>query len=369
MSSRFEALQLMAEVFDGWNRFAEESDDAWFWHTTHWMEFSEELARPRFIANLSFSIVANSETLAICPLILERSSWPDGSSCFSCAGLPVPFPAMRSDLSSETRNQLLKFYVQRLASLAKDHGVGHVSVRVPAVARSYFSRGLPFVNPLLKYGYIDLPYLTQVIELEKDLRILWGEISQGPKSHIKRAAPVCEVNVWDRQSITAEKFREYQLLHQKDAGRVTRSQRTFDLMLGWVRGGHAVLVEARHADQAAAFALIILFGTGAYYGSSCKDPDAPEIPASHLVQWEVIRWLKKARFEWYDVGPQQFGPQWFDPASPKDVSIASFKRGFGGVTIPLVTAEFFYSKSLLEQTFEKRWREYFGALPPELAVQ
>jgi hypothetical protein len=369
MSSRFEALPLTAEAFDGWNRFAEESDDAWFWHTTHWMEFTEELARPRFIANLSFSIVVNSEMLAICPLILERSSWSDESNRFSCAGSPIPFPAMRSDLSSETRNQLLKFYVQRLASLAKDHGVGHVSVRVPAVARSYLSHGLPFANPLLKHGYIDLPYLTQVIELKKDLRILWGEISQGPKFHIKRATQLCEVDVWDRQSITAEKFLEYQLLHQKDAGRVTRSQRTFDLMLDWVRRGHAVLMEARHAGQAAAFALFILFGTGAYYGSSCKDPDTPDIPASHLIQWEAIRWLKKARFEWYEVGHQQFGPQWFDPASPKDVSIALFKRGFGGVTIPLVTAESFYSKSLLEQIFEKRWLEYVGAVPPEPAAQ
>jgi lipid II:glycine glycyltransferase (peptidoglycan interpeptide bridge formation enzyme) len=139
-------------------------------------------------------------------------------------------------------------------------------------------------------------------------------------------------------------------------------------MQEWVQRGHAVLVEARHAGQPAAFALIIVFGAGAYYGSACKDPDLADIPASHLIQWETIRWLKAQRFEWYDLGPQQFSPQWFDPGDPKQVSISLFKRGFGGLTIPLVTAEFFYSKPLLEQAVERRWREYLEALVPELAT-
>lgn len=368
MSSRFEALPLTPDGFGEWNRFAEESDDAWFWHTTHWLTFTEELARPAFVADASFSVVANGETLAIGPLRVERSRLADDAAGFSLAGLPVPFPAMRNDLSAETRSQLLKFYVDRLAALAKDHGVGHVSVRVPSVARSYLTRTLPYANPLLRHGYIDLPYLTQVVELRKDLRALWGEISKGHKSEVKRAAQACEVEVWDHGRIGAEKFGEYQRLHAKDAGRVTRSQRSFELMQEWVQRGHAVLVEARHAGQPAAFALIIVFGAGAYYGSACKDPDLADIPASHLIQWETIRWLKAQRFEWYDLGPQQFGPQWFDPGDPKQVSISLFKRGFGGLTIPLVTAEFFYSRALLEQAFERRWREYLEALVPELAT-
>jgi len=243
-----------------------------------------------------------------------------------------------------------------------EEDVGYVSVRVPSVAKYYLAYGMPFVNQLLKYGFVDLAFLTQVIDLRKDVGVLWADIRKGHKSDIKCAGQVCEAKVWDQHTIMTEKFREYQSLHRKDAGRVTRSQRTFDLMLSWVRQGLAILVEANYRGQAVGFSLVILFSTGAYYGSSCKDPDCPDIAASHLIQWRTIRWLKEHHFEWYDMGLQQFCLQWFDPASPKDISIALFKRGFGGVTIPLVTAEFFYSKALMEQTFKKRWREYLSAL-------
>ena len=189
---------------------------------------------------------------------------------------------------------------------------------------------------------------------------LWSDVRKGHKSDVKRAGEVCELKVWDRYTITALKFREYRLLHARDAGRVTRSQRTFDLMLSWVEAGHAILVEAEHGGQAISFALVIIFGTGAYYGSSCKDPDHPDIAASHLVQWGTISWLKEHGFEWYDIGLQQFHSQWYGPASTKHISISQFKRGFGGMTIPLVTAEFFYSKELLRCTYERRWREYIA---------
>ncbi len=352
-----------------WDRFAGLSGDAWFWHTTHWMDYAKEHSGERYFGNPSFYISENGEALAICPLLVEAGFQDEGVKRFSFMGLPVPFPAMRNGLSYEKRQMVLNLYTETLASLAQEEDVEYVSVRVPSVAKSYLNNGIPMANPLLRYGYIDLAYLTQVIDLGKSVKELWADVRKGHKSDVKRAGEACRVNVWDRENITSDKFGEYQLLHQKDAGGVTRSQRTFDLMLSWVRNGHAVLVEAEYGGHAAGFSLIILFGTGSYYGSSCKDPDHPDIATSHLIQWSAIQWLKEQGYEWYDTGPQQFSSQWFEEASPKDISIAGFKRGFGGRTLPLMTAEFFYSRSLLESTFDRRWRRYlasFGAV--ELAV-
>jgi hypothetical protein len=345
-----------------WNEFAKRSHDAWYWHTTQWIDYTEEYAKERVCAYLSFSVTENSKTLAICPLIVERSASDEDVKQFSFSAGPIPFPAMRNDLSSQKRQRVLKFYLQVLEAKAREEGVDYVSIRVPSVAKYYLTRDMPFANPLLKYGFVDLAYLTQVINLKNDLATIWADLRKGHKSDIKRAERVCEVKVWNQHTITAEKFSEYQLLHAKDAGRVTRSQRSFDLMLSWIRQGQSILVEAEHNGQPVAFSLMITFGTGAYYGSSCKDPDRPDIAGSHLIQWATIRWLKDHHFEWYDVGLQQFYPQWFDPAGPKDLSIAKFKRGFGGVTVPLVTGEYFYSRALLEKTLEKRWRRYLSAL-------
>lgn len=345
-----------------WDTFASKSDDAWFWHTTESMEYVQELSKESCIANYSFSIVENSETLAVCPVIVERNALAKDIKQFSFAGMPIPFPAMRNDLPLRKRERALDFYIQTLAGLAKKEDVGYVSVRIPAVAKSYLLHGTPFANPLIKYGFVDLAYLTQVVELRRGLMDLWSDIRKGHKSDVKRAGEMCEVKVWDHGTITAEKIREYQVLHEKDAGRVTRPQRTFDLMLWWIRNRHAILVEAEQRGHAIGFSLIILFGSGAYYGSSCKDPDFQEIGVSHLIQWTTIRWLKENCFEFYDIGIQHYFPQWYDPATPKDISISLFVRGFGGITVPLVTAEFFYSKELLRQTLEMRWLRYLSAL-------
>ena len=354
----------IADSREGWDSFARQSDDAWFWHTTHYMDYTEEHSGEKLVDNLSFSVMENKETLALCPVIVESSALAEGVRQYSYSGGPIPVPAMRNGLSPDKRQRVLSIYTRTLESSAGREGVGYASVRVPAVARSYVEHAGPFANPLLRYGYTDLAYLTQVIDLRKDLGDLWSDVRKGHKSDVKRAGEACELKVWDRHTITTPKFQEYRLLHARDAGRVTRSQRTFDLMLSWVKAGHAILVEAEHGGQAISFALVIIFGAGAYYGSSCKDPDHPDIAASHLVQWGAIGWLKEHGYAWYDIGLQQFHPQWHDAASPKDISISEFKRGFGGMTIPLVTAEFFYSKELMKCTYERRCREYVASPGP-----
>lgn len=345
---------------DEWEHFSECSSDAWFWHTTDWMTYTQEYSKEGFLANSSFFVIENSEILAICPVMVERSALPNDIIQFSYSGGPIPFPAMHDDLTPGSRQRVLKFYVQALRFISKKENVSYVSVKVPSVANNFINYEMPFANPLIKFGFIELTYHTQVINLQQELDDLWAGIRKGHRYDIRRSEKVCELRVWDQHTITAEKFSEYQLLHQKDAGRITRSQRTFDLMLSWIKQGNAILVEAEHDGRAIGFALLILFQRGAFYGSSCKDPDYYETPASHLIQWATIRWLREHQFEWYDIGIQQFFPQWFDPASTKDISISFFKRGFGGVTIPLPTAEYFYSKSCLEQTYKERLQRYLS---------
>ena len=102
--------------------------------------------------------------------------------------------------------------------------------------------------------------------------------------------------------------------------------------------------------------MLICYKTGAFYASGCRDPERPDVPGSHLLQWEVIRWLKANGFTLYDVGLQFAGPQWFNVPSAKEESIAIFKRGFGGLTVPLVTAERFYDHATLARMFSARVR-------------
>ncbi|MBM4114205.1 MAG: GNAT family N-acetyltransferase, partial [Phycisphaerae bacterium] len=107
-------------------------------------------------------------------------------------------------------------------------------------------------------------------------------------------------------------------------------------------------------DRPAAFALVLYYRGSAYYASSCKDPDFVEIPTMHLVQWEAMRWLKARGISRYDIGAQHFGPRWDYIASPKERSIAAFKRGFGGETTRVDLVEKFYSADVLAEVGAER---------------
>ena len=344
-----------------WDAFAEESDDAWFWHTTHYMDYAAMCSGDSFVANVSFSIFDNNEVVAICPLIVLRGSSEFNHFSFggsSALPIPLPFPAIKNGSTQTVRDRVLACYVKNLGLIAVEHDVGHVSIRIPCLARSFLGQKLPSANPLLKHGFMDLAYVSQVIDLRMERAELWSDIRKGHKSDIKKAEQVCGITVWNEHNITDEVFENYRRVHFAERGGESRPEESFSQMLGWIENGHAILVEASCEGTSIGFSLAILFDNRAYYGSACRDPEFKHMASSHLIQWSTIKWLQEHSIEFYDLGPQRFHNQWFETPNPRGLSVARFKRGFGGNTLPVITAEHFYSKSLLQRTFERRLTDF-----------
>lgn len=349
-------------------RLLAECEAAWFWHEDLWREYSIAYGADRFVEDLSFAVVEGGELFAVCPVLLERgSSWNPRAQQFAMGRGPIPFPAIRSGLSARHRRKVIEFFTGELDRLAAKLGVAYGSVRVFAPTHACLAGGFPQINPLLPLGFTELPYMTQVIDLRPDAELLWSALRKGHRQDVEKASQEAVVRFWDKTTITKEAFRGYQALHRKDAGRVTRSPRTFDLMRTWVEAGHAVLGEATCNDRPVAFALLITYGSGAFYASACKDPDFSHIAAQHLVQWEAIRRLKKAGYSYYEIGLQKFGNQWFDSATAKEVTISLFKRGFGGSTVPAPTAERHYDRAHGVLAFQRRLKEWFDSAPADPA--
>jgi hypothetical protein len=354
-------LPLNKDLFQQWDNFAQESDDAWFWHTTNWMEYSQEYSAGNFLENRSFLITEDSEIRAICPVFIEKS-FDKGTNYYqlSYSNEPMPALAIKNNLSQMAIKKILDFYLCELNKIASENKVGCISVKITPVAKSYLKEKLPSFNPFLKYGYIDLPHQTQIIDLRNSLEYLWDDIRKGHKSAIKSASKVINVNIWDSRIITSDKFSQYQLLHQKDAGRVTRSKKTFDLMYNWVKSGRAVLIEAVFDRKPIGFTLIVVYKDGAYYASSCKDPNHNDLFLSHLMQWEIIKYLKNNGLNFYDIGLQYFCNQWFRLSSEKDINISKFKKGFGGNTIRVVVSEYYFDRELMRDRFLERMNKNCG---------
>jgi hypothetical protein len=350
-------VPLTSDESENWSRVVATSDDAWFWHSMDWLAFVKALGTGTFVEDMSFLIYCDRELLAICPVILEAR---DGYRRFSYMGEFIPFPAFRPGIAQELRLQAIEYYAQTLEELAAANDVAYTRVAVPALARTS-TAGKADWNPLLRHGYLDVATASQVISLSEPEEALWTSVRKGHRSDIKRAKGLCQIRFWDRERITTEKFEEYRRLHARDVGRVTRSSATFEMMLAWIRRGGAVLVEACHAGSAVAFALLILFRDRAYYASSCRDPDLTRLSAVHLIQWESILWLKSHGHSHYDIGIQYFGPRWGHVPTAAEISIARFKRGFGGATQRVDTVERFYSASVLERVGATRLKALISA--------
>ncbi|HTS35712.1 MAG TPA: GNAT family N-acetyltransferase [Candidatus Solibacter sp.] len=344
---------------EAWDEFCLQSGEAWFWHTTKWLDYTLDYRPERSPVSYCFSVSIDGKMAAICPLVLETSR-DEGREIrqFSYGGDPVPAPAFADGLSAKAKKAARRAVFGQIDELAATHRVQRVSFRVPPPAPFFWRSNYPLANPLLHEGFSDISLLTQVVDLSKPEDQLFREIRNDHRNDIKHAQKLLSTAIFDRDNITSEQFERYRLLHRKAAGRTTRPLSTFEMMLRWIQEGLAVLSCAMLDGNDIGFALFSVYKDGAYYSSSCNDPEFNHLPIGHLLQWHTMKWLKAHGIRFYESGVQHFGPQAHDIGSRKDWNISCFKRGFGGVTVPFWRAEKFYDEEFCLRTLQERARAY-----------
>lgn len=354
---------LNASNKEDWDNFCLESDDAWFWHTTKWHDYTLEYRPELTPVSHSFLVFAGAEIAAICPLVLETSRGPAGEvRQFSYGGDAAPSPAFSAKLSAKIRKAARRALFEQIDQLAVANRVQRVAFRTTPLAPCFWRSDYPLPNPLLREGFSDISLLSQVIDLSKTKEQLFREIRNDHRNDIKRAEKILSVSIFDNSNITDDHFERYRLLHHKAAGRTTRPRSTFDMMHRWIQEGFAALACASINGEGVGFALINVYKDAAYYSSSANDPAFGELPIGHLLQWRVLNWLKDRGIRCYETGLQQYASLPHALASRKDWNISNFKRGFGGVTVPFFRAEKFYDEEYCRRVLEERAAAYSRTL-------
>ena len=170
------------------------------------------------------------------------------------------------------------------------------------------------------------------------------------------------VQIFNNENITRDIFEQYRELHYLAAGRVTRPGSTFEMMYSWIQMGFAVLFGATLEGEYVGFFFVTTYKSGAYNGSSCRDPNHHKIPIGHFLRWQIARWLKSQKFKCYELGIQQYNWLLHDFPSQKEINISEAKRGMGGLTIPLFQGEKYYSKDYFRQILQNRVDHYSSNL-------
>lgn len=165
------------------------------------------------------------------------------------------------------------------------------------------------------------PLGNYVIELT-GIESMWQRIKKETRADIRKGERIADeiVVVTERNyDQDGHLFPVFQDLHLKDAGRVTRPQRTWDLMREWIADGYGMLLLARYDTHYMAGIYLITYGEGAYYAVAARHPDLGKAPLTHALIWRAMQELQGMGYCWLDMGPV-----------PQDEDgISQFKRHFG----------------------------------------
>lgn len=346
-----DVVKLTEEKYKEWDDFCMESDDAWFWQTSEWLEYTlnyKPLLKPE---SKSFMVFKNNQIVAICPLILENY---ENIKEFSFGGDHGPVPAFANSLTVKERHDVEKFVFEHIDNLAKENNVSRARFRFTILNKSFIEAQYLKFNFLMKFGYINNSLNTQIINIKQPIEKLKNGLRHGHRSDIDRANKILKSQVFDKKNITKEIFNSYSNLHSKAAGRITRPKKTFDIMYSLIEKRNAFLIGAKKDNIFVGFSYFFVYKNNVYYGSSCTDPISDKLPVSHFIQWAAIEEMQNKKFSFYEIGWQYFSNEIYDLPDKKQIDIAKFKRGFGGLTVPLFRGEKFYNKEYFLKTYRER---------------
>jgi DNA-binding sugar fermentation-stimulating protein len=320
---------------DEWNDFCLYSNDAWFRHTTYWMDYIMCCRFDSNSKNHSFLVRQNKEIVAVVPLISQYCYEDRTINEFANYDTPTPYWALKNDNENINKVELVKFISSKIEDIALVDGVRRKRLFIdPLIDSNYFYE---FENyNLLKYNYKCKVNTTNVIDLTFSETVLLNNMRKGHKSDIKRAIKDEDIQV-ECVNKSSNKidvlFSEYKKMHIIDVGRQTRTDASWGCMLNWIYSGYGILILARSKSKQEYIsgAFVLIYKHSAYYGSYATiDSISHNAIVGHLIQWNIIKYLKEMGIKKYETGWNYYKSSPDAVHDEKLLRISRFKAGFGG---------------------------------------
>jgi len=351
-----EIVAFSDDMSDAWDEFVQSNDEAWFWHTTDWMRYSLSSQFNVQTGNVSFCVTENSRIIAIAPLIIERYM-QEGEECCELryGGWPVPVPVIDASIKPKRKNKIYKLIFNEIDRIASADNVQRAVFRIYNAYEQY-RRGNIVFNFLMKYGFNDTSSVTRVIDLTSDLRDIYREFNDGTKRQIVKAEKNLSLKLYDHTNISVDIFGCFKKFYFDVAGKVTRPEACYSVLYECILKKLAVMVFAYFQGHLVGVTISAYYRSGAYYLLGASKREFIQCSVGHLMQQEMLKYMKSQGIEYYEIGHQQYGPTCYDFPTEKEINISIFKRRFGGVDVPLFTAEKFYCPNFFQACMQERIR-------------
>ncbi len=273
--------------------------------------------RKLLVADRSFVYVVNSKPVACAFLPIEEH---EGVRLIGFGGASVIAPFFTDD-------SIGKIVFGMIDDIAREEQAKKILFSIDSLHASAHA-----YNFLQKYQYLDSSILTYVIDLALPGDLL-THLRKGHHSDVKTVLnnPDYELFVVDRERPDYKLHEEYRELHARAAGRVTRPKESFDFQFKSLEKGQAFLVGLRYQKQPAAYAYFEYAHGFALYFSGADDPKYDHLPLYHALLIHAMGHARGLGISRIDVcQPSSPSTQFDYYPDEKQLSIARFKRGFGG---------------------------------------
>ena len=267
--------------------------------------------------NLSFIFIENNEPIALLPLLIhEENGWTLSSNGEGLIG-----PLFKKNIPKKLKKRVEKEIVEIVELIAKETKSKKIRLFEPFSSISNW-----YLHWLER---ADTHFLTyqMCIDLNKTLEEIRLDFRKSYKPLINKALREWQVEICDSDIDSV--FDEFRLLHLDAAGKITRSEESWEIQKKQIKNNEAFLVTVRDKTM--------LIGAGFFnyskdigmYSVGAYRRDLFEKPIGHAVQMLAISKLKDLGCKVYHLGQKAvlLHPT---PPTKKEISISHFKEGFAG---------------------------------------
>lgn len=319
---------------DLWDRFVEESNEAWLWHKGKSIDAFRKMQDSK---DFSFVVVEEENAQAIVammPLLFVYKRKMLSYNLLSSVG----GPALRNGTTSKYRRKIYRFINNELVKLASKH-VLYARLFLPPLAPSYRGDSSPSVNPLLELGCENKVTQTWIIDLRKNEKQIWQGLETRARNDIRNAK---KNGVTVRTATRSkEDLDSYYSLHSetyKRTGVIPHPREYFQAIWeNFLPSGESEIFFAELDGKIIAAANFAIYKLGAYYWTGASSKLGLKANANSLLQWVAIQKFLNQGLDWYDNGEA------FPGGSGKEKALSDFKRSFGGELSPFFKGNLVFS--------------------------
>lgn len=281
--------------------------------------------------DFSLAIFQQNKAVAIWPLSFSMNL--EGSRIHSFATDLLP-PLFIKSASKKLQKTVVKICLQLIELIAAENCINTVK----CVEVFDNSLGLSqWFSQARNYSGCPVVSADLFVDLSLKEAGVWQSFRKSYKPLINKASGLWNVSVVETRDAT---WSEFQALHREVAGRVTRSQDSWDEHAIHLESGSAFLVTLRGAETNC------LVGAGLFhytesegsYSVAAYKRELFDKPLGHLVQWQAVQTLISKKVRYYRIGSMLFKNDMQLPTE-KELSISHFKSGFATHWMPRYSFE------------------------------